>query len=51
MAPCWLNAIHHTLQISMRHITDPILLQTFNMIGIKQPTQNEIDMYFQVVIF
>jgi hypothetical protein len=46
MAPCWLNAIHHTLQISMRHIIDPILFQFLNVIGIKQPTQNEIDMYF-----
>jgi hypothetical protein len=51
MAPCWLNAIHHTLQISMRHITNPILLQFLNMIGIKQPTQNKIDMYIQVIIF
>jgi hypothetical protein len=29
MAPCWLNAIHHTLQISMRHNIDPILFQFF----------------------
>jgi len=35
----------------MKHIIDPILLQFLNMICIKQPTQNEIDMYFQVVIF
>jgi hypothetical protein len=43
MGPCWLNVIHHILQISMKHITDPILLQIFTMIRTKQPTQNEID--------
>jgi len=27
MASCWSNASHHSLQTSMRHITNPIFLQ------------------------
>jgi hypothetical protein len=42
MAPCWLNASHHILQTSMKHITNPIF-SNFKYDNIKKATQNEID--------
>ena len=42
-APCWVSALQHKLQISVRHTTDPTYLQFLNIIRDREPTKSEIE--------
>jgi len=50
MAPCWLNASHHILQTSMRHIIDLFFFQCLIYI-LKNLHKMKLIMFCHVVMF